>query len=138
RGWLGVQMQPMTEALAKAVGMNGTRGVLIDEVTPNSPASHADLKQGDVILAYDGQAIKDGRDLARAVANTSAGKTANLNVWRVGHERAVAVTIATQQPEKTAAATEQGEGERVGMALAPLSHDAREQLGLDPSAKGVV
>jgi len=139
RGWLGVQMQPMTAALAKAIGMTNEHGVLIDDVLPDSPAAHAPLKQGDVILAYNGDAIKDGRDLARAVANTTAGQTANLQVWRDGHERAVAVTIASQTAEKTAAnASEESQGERVGMALSPLSPDAREQLGLGESAHGVV
>jgi serine protease Do len=138
RGWLGVQMQPMTQALAKAVGMPTPRGVLVDDVMAGSPASRAELKQGDVILTYNGEAIKDGRDLARAVANTVAGQTASLAVWRDGHERNVAVTIATQSAEKTAAASGHESHERVGMALAPLSRDAREQLGLDPTASGVM
>jgi serine protease Do len=138
RGWLGVQMQPMNAGLAKAIGMTNEHGVLIDDVMPNSPAAHASLSQGDVILAYNGEVIKDGRELARAVANSVAGQTANLRVWRDGHERTVAVTIATQVAQKTAAASEQSRGERVGMALAPLSNDAREQLGLGESAHGVV
>jgi serine protease Do len=139
RGWLGVQMQPMTPALAKAVGVSADRGVLVDQVMADSPANRADLHQGDVILSYNGMNIKNGRDLARAVANTSAGQTANLTVWRDGHERTMAVTIATQQPQQTAAASaEQSGNERVGMELAPLSQDTREQLGLGPSAHGVV
>jgi serine protease Do len=139
RGWLGVQMQPMTAGLAKAVGVSADRGVLVDQVMANSPASRADLHQGDVILSYNGTTIKDGRDLARAVANTNAGQTANLSVWRDGHEHTVAVTIASQQPQQTAAASEdQGSNERVGMELAALSPDTREQLGLGPSAHGVV
>jgi serine protease Do len=138
RGWLGVQMQPVTEALAKAIGMPTARGVLVDDVTANSPAANADLKQGDVIVSYNGEAIKDGRDLARAVANTNAGQTANLSVWRSGHERNVAVTIATQTAANGATKSEQSSHERVGMELAPLSPDTREQLGLGPSAHGVV
>ncbi len=139
RGWLGVQMQPVTPALAKAVGMTAPRGVMVDQVMANSPASRADLKQGDVILSYNGQPIKNGRDLAMAVANTDAGKTASLNVWRNGSERTVAVTIATQSAEKTAAASGGPEAhEHVGMALAPLSSDQREQLGLGPTTSGVV
>jgi serine protease Do len=138
RGWLGVQMQPMTPALAKAVGMAPPRGVLVDDVMADSPAARAQLKQGDVILSFNGETIKDGRDLARAVANSHAGQAANLTVWRDGQERNVAVTIANQSAEKTAAASEQESHERVGMALAPLSRDAREQLGLGPSAHGVV
>ena len=58
RGWLGVQMQPMTESLAKAIGLPNHDGVLIDEVLPDSPAAKAELQQGDVITAFDGTEIK--------------------------------------------------------------------------------
>ncbi|HXE17203.1 MAG TPA: DegQ family serine endoprotease [Stellaceae bacterium] len=138
RGWLGVQMQPVTPALGKAIGMKEPRGVLVDDVTANSPASRADLKQGDVILAYNGVSIKDGRDLARDVANTASGQSANLTVWRAGQERTVAVTIGTMAKEKTASAAAEESHERVGMALAPLNSETREQLGLEPTARGVV
>ena len=138
RGWLGVQMQPLTPTLAQAIGLKSDRGVLIDDVMADSPASRADLKQGDVLLSYNGKTIKNGRDLAMAVADTSAGQTATLNVWRDGHERTVTVTIGTQSAERTAAAGGQESHERVGMALAPLSRDERDQLGLGPTAHGVV
>ena len=52
RGWLGVQMQPMTSSLAKAMGRDKEDGVLVNEVQPNSPASAAKVMQGDVITAY--------------------------------------------------------------------------------------
>jgi serine protease Do len=138
RGWLGVQMQPMTETLSKAIGMTKNQGVLVDEVMADSPALHANLKQGDVILSYDGKPIKNDRDLALAVADTSAGHTAKLTVWRGGHERDVAVEIGTQSVEKTAAARGEHDGARVGMALAPLSNDERAKLGLGPTTHGVV
>ncbi|MFZ1990670.1 MAG: trypsin-like peptidase domain-containing protein, partial [Alphaproteobacteria bacterium] len=70
RGWLGVQMQELTPALAKAVGLAGNDGVLVSEIEKDSPAAHSNLRQGDVITAYDGAKIKTMRDLAVAVANT--------------------------------------------------------------------
>ena len=72
RGWLGVQMQPMTASLAKAMGRDKEDGVLVNEVQPNSPAEAAKVMQGDVITAYNGTAIKTPRYLAMAVANTKA------------------------------------------------------------------
>jgi serine protease Do len=72
RGWLGVQMQPMTATLAKAMGRDKEDGVLVNEVQPNSPAEAAKVMQGDIITAYNGTAIKTPRDLAMAVANTKA------------------------------------------------------------------
>jgi serine protease Do len=138
RGWLGVQMQPMTPALAKAIGLDRNEGVLIDRVMPESPALRADLKQGDVILSYNGHTIHNGRDLALAVAETSSGTTVPMVVWRDGHQHSVSVTVGTQSSERTAANEQSAHGQRVGMTLAPLSRENREQLGLGPAASGVV
>jgi serine protease Do len=80
RGWLGVAMQPLTPALAKAVGLADGKGVLVNSVTDGSPAAHGDIKQGDVITAFDGKPIKNTRDLAMAVAADEAGHTANVTV----------------------------------------------------------
>jgi len=139
RGWLGVQMQPLTPALAKAMGLAKDDGVLLNEIQPDSPAAAAKLMQGDVITAYNGKAIKTMRDLAMAVAATHSGSKATLTIWRNGHEQPVEVAIGTQAPEKTAAA----DGDKqnyapVGMALAPLTPESRDQLGLNPAVKGVL
>jgi serine protease Do len=140
RGWLGVQMQPMTTALAKAMG-HGEKddGVLVNEVQPNSPAAAAKVMQGDIITGYNGSAVKTPRDLAMAVAKTPAGSKAKLTVWRNGHEQMLQVAIGTQPSEKVAAAASDDQGYApVGMALAPLTPDARSQLGLGPNVDGVV
>jgi len=138
RGWLGVQMQPMTSALAKAIGRSDVQGVIIDQVQPNSPAAKAELKQGDVITAYNGKTIKDPRDLALAVANAGEGSTAALTVWRDGKERTLNVAIGKQPGTQTAGQEEEAGGPRVGMSLAPLTPQARADLGLNSKAEGVV
>jgi serine protease Do len=139
RGWLGVQMQPMTPALAKALGLSKEEGVLVNEVQPDSPAAQAKLMQGDVIKAFNGTVVKTPRDLALAVGNTRSGTKAELTVWRNGHDQTIEVAIATQMPEKVASAGNEDHGYApVGMALAPLTSDTRNQLGLNPGAKGVV
>jgi len=139
RGWLGVQMQPMTASLAKAMGRDKEDGVLVNEVQPNSPAEAAKVMQGDVITAYNGTAIKTPRDLAMAVANTKAGSNATLTVWRNGHSQTLQVAIQTLKPEKVAAAASEDQGfAPMGMSLAPLTPDTRNQLGLNPSVDGVV
>jgi serine protease Do len=139
RGWLGVQMQPMTASLAKAMGRDKEDGVLVNEVQPNSPAEAAKVMQGDIITAYNGTAIKTPRDLAMAVANTKAGSNATLTVWRSGHSQTLQVAIQTLKPEKVAAAESQDEGfAPMGMSLAPLTPDTRNQLGLNPGVDGVV
>jgi serine protease Do len=138
RGWLGVQMQPLTPALAKAVGLSKDEGVLVNEVLPDSPAAKAKLAQGDVILAFDGTPVKTPRDLALAVANVHAGSAVKMTLWRDGHERTTDVTIASAAKAQHEAKADLGEGGPLGLALAPLTSDARAELGLSPATKGVV
>jgi serine protease Do len=139
RGWLGVQMQPLTPTLAKAVGLPNDQGVVVDSVVEGSPAAHASLQQGDVITAFNGKPIKDARELAMAVADTQSGKTASLTVWRNDHSRSVNVSIATEEKTQVAMADANAGGEKpVGMALEPLTSDMRGQLNLKPMTQGVV
>lgn len=138
RGWLGVQMQPMTETLAKAVGRKDEAGVIVSVVEPDSPAAKAGLQQGDIILGFDGRAIEKPRDLAIAVANAEAGQKAALRIWREGRERTLNVTIGSQPGEQSAAAGEEAGDDKVGLALAPLTPQLRSQLGVDGGINGVV
>jgi len=138
RGWLGVQMQPLTPALAKAIGLAKEQGVLINDVLPDSPAAKAKLAQGDVILSFNGTDIKEPRDLALAVANAHAGDEVKVTYWRDGADHTAKVSIAKQDKEQNEAAAGKEDGEKLGLSLAPLSNDARAQLGLSPSASGVV
>jgi serine protease Do len=138
RGWLGVQMQALTPALAKAVGRPGTKGVIVDEVEANSPAARAQLQQGDIITGFDGSAVTSPEDLALDVANAKEGAAAKLTVWRDGREQTVDVVIGRQQPAETASA--QGESSNaadLGMTLGQLTPQLRNQLGLGADAKGV-
>jgi serine protease Do len=139
RGWLGIAMQPMTQTLAKAVGLPNADGVLVNSVQQGSPAARSTLKQGDVITAYDGKPVRTTRDLALAVANTPDGRSANLTVWRDSHAQQVAVTITSQDQQKEASAADSSAAPgKVGMSLAALTPDARDQLGVAPSVNGVV
>ena len=137
RGWLGVEMQQITPPLAKAMGMSAPEGVLVDKVVPDSP-SVGKLEQGDVITAFNGQKIKAPRDLAMDVAEAKAGSTAKLSVVRNGHDQTVDVVIANQSNDKMASTDNSAHGEKLGLALAPLTDDMRSQLGLDDSVKGAV
>jgi len=139
RGWLGVQMQPLTPALAKAVGLSNHDGVLVNLVTDGSPAAHAGVQQGDVITGFAGKPIKTTRDLAMAVAGTPSGKSVEMTVWRDGHSRNLDVAIGTQKKETLASAAAAHDGARpVGMSLQPLTPELRDQLGLTSSSRGVV
>jgi serine protease Do len=111
RGWLGVAMQPVPLELAQAIGLAKSDGVLINKIEPDSPAASADLRQGDVITAFDGKSIKGPRDLARDVADAK-GEAAKLTLWRDGMEQTVTVNIGTapvgQGAESAPPAAERG------------------------------
>ena len=134
RGWLGVQMQAVTPALATATGLSKTKGVLVDLVTPDSPAARAHIQQGDVITAFNGAPISNMRDLAFAVADTPAGKTVPISVWRSGHETTLNVTIGSEQAQHLASATGPSGQSPTGLELAPIPSDEREQLNITGGA----
>ncbi len=138
RGYLGVQMQPLTDTLARAVGLPNDQGVLVDAVTKDSPASRANLQQGDVITAFNGHPITGTRDLAMAVADTPSGKTVSMTVWRNGHSHPESITVGTEDTTRVASAADAAGEKPVGMSLEALTSDMRQQLNLAPGTAGVV
>jgi serine protease Do len=139
RGWLGIAMQPLTPALAKAAGLPNDHGVLVNSVTDGSPASRGDIKQGDVITNFGGKPVTDTRDLAMAVADTPAGRTAQVTVWRDNHNRTLDVTIRTQDKSQVASAGDDNGGSGpVGMSLAALTPDTRSEYNLPTASGGVL
>ena len=137
RGWLGIEMQPLTETLAKAMGRTDTHGVIVDQVQPDSPALKAGVKQGDLVTAYDGKPIENTREFARAVADTKAGATVKMDLVRDGKAMTVDVTIAQLKGGTVASAAQPGEGS-LGLALAPLTQDNRDQYGIDAATHGAL
>ncbi|MEM6461259.1 MAG: Do family serine endopeptidase [Pseudomonadota bacterium] len=104
RGWLGVQIQPVTDDIAESLGLSEAQGALITEPQENSPALEAGLKSGDVVTAVNGEAIESPRDLARTIAGINPGEDAEVTVFRNGDEREVTVEIGTlQEPVRPAA-----------------------------------
>lgn len=138
RGYLGVQMQPLTDTLAKAIGLPNDQGVLVDAITDDSPASHANLRQGDVIIAFNGHPITGTRDLAMAVANTPSGKTVSMTIWRDNHAHDVSITVGTQDSTRVASAGHAADEKPVGMELQSLTPDMRQQLNLSDTTTGVL
>ncbi len=105
RGWLGVGIQEVTPDIAQALGLaQGTHGALVTQVFPNGPAAKAGLKDGDLILRFNGKSVKDQSELLRVVGSVGPGKTVPVKVLREGKEKSLDVTIA----ERTEAAEEAG------------------------------
>ncbi len=96
RGFIGVQMQPVTKEIAEAIGLKEPKGALVAEAMKDGPAAKAGVKTGDTIIAVDGQPINEAKDLSRKVANVAPGKTVSLTLWRDGKERTVTLEVASQ------------------------------------------
>src|SRR5262249_47547438 len=90
RGWLGGTTQPTDDDLRRGLDLPRD-GLLVNQVTDDSPADRAGLRKGDVILSYNGHAVSDPDDLRRLVRATEPGNTASLGVWRDGSRRALRV-----------------------------------------------
>ncbi|MDP3895470.1 MAG: Do family serine endopeptidase [Mesorhizobium sp.] len=95
RGWLGVQIQPVTSEIADSVGLDKTKGVLVTEAQADSPAKAAGLVAGDVILSVDGKEVSSPRELARLIANYAPGKVAKVETWRDGKAQTFDVKLGT-------------------------------------------
>ena len=95
RGWLGVQIRPMSEEVASVLGYDAPRGAVIEAVQDDSPAAKAGLANGDIILSFNGTDITDLRDLTLAVAETAPDAVAQVVVLHKGAETTYEVTIGT-------------------------------------------
>lgn len=101
RGWLGVQIRPMTEEVASVLGYDAPKGAVIEDVVADSPAAKADLKKGDIILSFNGAEILELRDLTRAVAGTAPDQSADVIVLHKGTEITRKVTIGVLGAQNT-------------------------------------
>src|SRR3954454_14041039 len=96
RGFIGVQIQPVTKDIAEAMGMTEPKGALVAETVRGGPAEKAGLKRGDTIVAVEGQPIREPKDLSRRIAAFDPGKSVSLTVLRDGKERTVTIEIGRQ------------------------------------------
>ncbi|MDA9497457.1 Do family serine endopeptidase [Bradyrhizobium sp. CCBAU 11357] len=128
RGWLGVQVQPVTSDIADSLGLKEARGAIVDNPQDGSPAAKAGIEAGDVITAVNGSAIKDSRDLARTIAGLAPGTSVKLDVFRKGGSKTVTLALGELPNERQAKGhgnADEGRGQpgagtpRLGLSLAP-------------------
>jgi serine protease Do len=106
RGWLGVQIQPVSKDIAESIGLEQAKGAIVAEAQDGSPALKAGVKAGDTILSVDGDKIDSPRDLARKIASYPPETVVELGVWRDGAKQTVKVTLGKLQDKQAAAAVE--------------------------------
>jgi len=129
RGWIGVQIQPVTQDIADSIGLSKPGGALVADVTKDGPAAKAGIANGDAILAVNGQEVAGPRELARAIASIRPGTAADLTVWREGKQTSLKVETAKlpgeQQKAELTPPEQNDEGKTslagLGLQLAPAA-----------------
>ena len=130
RGWIGVQIQPVTSNLAEGLGLKGTEGALVAEAQADSPAAKAGIVSGDVITGVNGHQVKDAHDLAKQIGSMTPGATAKLTVWRKGEEKSFSLTLGELPKSREARTTNPdsdttgAELPKLGMTIAPAGEVA--------------
>jgi len=126
RGWLGVQIQPVTADIADSLGLKKAAGAMVDEPQSGSPAAKAGIESGDVITAVNGTQVKDARDLARTIGTMVPDSSVKLDIVRKGEPRSITVTLA-QVPNEQRASAENDNAQptrgvpHLGLQVAPAS-----------------
>jgi serine protease Do len=128
RGWIGVQIQPVTAEIADSLSLKEARGALVAEPQAGSPAVKAGIRAGDVIVGVDGKPVRDARELARTIGAMSPGTTVNLAILRDGKQLSLSLTLgelpnqrqASVKPEQTEP-KKGAEVPRLGLTLVPAS-----------------
>ncbi|KQZ01639.1 serine peptidase [Pseudolabrys sp. Root1462] len=129
RGWIGVQIQPVTKDIADSLGLKKTQGALVAEPQDGGPAQKAGIKAGDVITAVNGEEVKDARDLAKKIGAMQPKQEVKLSVLQNGSEKTVSLTLGQLPNSQQADASDNDTGNgvdmgKLGLTLAPAARVA--------------
>ena len=137
RGFLGIVIQALTPELAESFDLEQTQGILIAQVSEDSPAEKAGLRQGDVIVAYRGEPVKDIGRFRNRVSLTPPGSSEQLTIIRDGKRQDVTVTIGTLSPDKLVAEAPAQSTDEIGLTVQTLTPELAEQFNTR-AGEGVV
>lgn len=155
RGYLGVQIQPMSDDIAQSLRLPKNRGEIVARVEPGQPAARAGVQQGDVIVKVNGQDVTPDNTLSYIVSSQSVGSRVTLDVIRNGKPMTLTAVLAERPPEDQLAATGGDEEDEnapdngqnapsnairnsLGLSLQTLTPQLAQQLGLAAGTHGVV
>ncbi|HEU5276607.1 MAG TPA: Do family serine endopeptidase [Xanthobacteraceae bacterium] len=127
RGWIGVQIQPVTADIAESLGLKQARGALVAEPQDGSPAAKAGIKSGDVIVSLNGDPVPDARSLARRISGLAPGTSVKIGIVRSGNNQDLSLTLGELPKERVARADggdhgQDGDLPRLGLSLAPAAN----------------
>jgi serine protease Do len=153
RGYLGVNIQSLDEDTATGLGLTSSDGAAIVNVNPNTPASKAGLKVGDIITAFNGKKVSNSRELSLAVSETPIGSPGTVDLIRDGKPTQIKVVVGDlpggdplrlgqaapeTKKEEPKTASSRGVRQSLGLSVGSLTDQMRQQLKLDKSVTGVL
>ena len=142
RAWLGVRIQEVTDEIAQSLGLSKTYGALVQGLTPDSPALKDGIKEGDIIIRFNGEEVESMQTLPKLVAEASIGQNTEVLVWRDESEITLYVNLGKQPSlEELAAIENEGSSisiKELGIKVRTLSDDDRLRLELNQNVEGVI
>jgi serine protease Do/serine protease DegQ len=132
RGYMGVTIQPVTEDLAQSFGLKQVNGALVNDILKGGPAEKSGVRQGDVIIAFNGSDVKDPSHLQRLVAEAGIAKTVRLKVFRDGKEADLSITLSSAEavPKQRRGSNGKDDGQSGAGDLLGIVVDDAEQGGV--------
>ncbi|MCI0653754.1 MAG: DegQ family serine endoprotease [Methylococcaceae bacterium] len=137
RGYLGIVIQPLNAELAQSFGVDQNQGILIAQVSENSPAEKAGLRQGDIITSFRGKPVSDVGGFRNQISLITPGSQEELTIRRDGDEKTVTVTVGTLAKESLVARGSAESSEDIGIMVQTLTPQLARQLDVKPG-EGVV
>jgi serine protease Do len=142
RGWLGVQIQPVTQEIADSLGLKEIKGALVTSVISDSPAANVGILAGDIIVSLNNEKLSDFRALPKQVAKIEAGSNSTLEVYRQGKTYELDIEIGRMQPDKVKLASAESDQDdnaaKLGIYLSELTTEARQRYKIDKATEGVL
>jgi serine protease Do len=142
RGMLGVLAQPLTSDMAKSLGLSSVQGTIVAQVTPDSPAAKAGVRQGDVILKVNGQAITDSNDLRNRISSMAPGSRVDLAIQRDDKSDTLTATLGEASPATTAgtpttSSAPKSTEQALGMTVQALTPELARELRVPAGTTGL-
>jgi len=140
RSWIGIRIQPLTEDLAQTYGLKNTLGALVSEVVAKGPAEDAGVKEGDIILTFDGKTVKNSTDLPLYASMAGVGKKVPMKIWREGRQRTYHIKLSEFPDGPTASTPTKNADEKtagIGITVSDITKKIQQELHLS-SQRGVI
>ncbi len=131
RGWLGIEIQPLTPELAESFGAKGEQGVLVNRVTPRSPAEKAGLRGGDILTVLQGRRVSGQKELQRQIAALAPGTAVNIEILREGKRAAVTAQLSEVEGKTPLQAPIKEAADALGLAVTPIPGTISKELSID-------